>query len=119
MSLWPQFWKFYFILLFEYRFGFLPIDWGFVGFGQTTKRAGWVRMDVQNPESIADHMYRMGLMALIASDMPGIDRDKLGFCYFYIICVHLGCFVLLHFVKVRFPLLLCNLCFCFLPISGV
>ncbi|XP_057460244.1 uncharacterized protein LOC130750664 isoform X2 [Actinidia eriantha] len=43
---------------------------------KTTKRAGWVRMDVQNPESIADHMYRMGLMALIASDMPGIDRDK-------------------------------------------
>ncbi|CAL5399800.1 unnamed protein product [Camellia sinensis] len=23
---------------------------------------------VENPESIADHMYRMGLMALIASD---------------------------------------------------
>ncbi|KAG8501170.1 hypothetical protein CXB51_003269 [Gossypium anomalum] len=32
--------------------------------------------DVQNPESIADHMYRMGLMALIASDIPGIDQDK-------------------------------------------
>ncbi|XP_039057932.1 5'-deoxynucleotidase HDDC2-like [Hibiscus syriacus] len=43
---------------------------------KTTKRAGWVRRDVQNPESIADHMYRMGLMALIASDIPGIDRDK-------------------------------------------
>ncbi|XWS73155.1 hypothetical protein CRYUN_Cryun02cG0101300 [Craigia yunnanensis] len=43
---------------------------------KTTKRAGWVRRDVQNPESIADHMYRMGIMALIASDIPGIDRDK-------------------------------------------
>ncbi|XP_021275732.1 HD domain-containing protein 2 [Herrania umbratica] len=43
---------------------------------KTTKRAGWVRRDVQNPESIADHMYRMGLMALIASDISGIDRDK-------------------------------------------
>ncbi|GMI97566.1 hypothetical protein like AT2G23820 [Hibiscus trionum] len=43
---------------------------------KTTKRAGWVRREVQNPESIADHMYRMGLMALIASDIPGIDRDK-------------------------------------------
>lgn len=32
--------------------------------------------DVQNPESVADHMYRMGLMALIASDLPGVDRDK-------------------------------------------
>ncbi|KAE8657949.1 HD domain-containing protein 2 [Hibiscus syriacus] len=43
---------------------------------KTTKRTGWVRRDVQNPESIADHMCRMGLMALIASDIPGIDRDK-------------------------------------------
>ncbi|KNA06105.1 hypothetical protein SOVF_184100 [Spinacia oleracea] len=43
---------------------------------KTTKRAGWVKKDVQNPESIADHMYRMGLMALISSDMPGVNRDK-------------------------------------------
>ncbi|KAL6973762.1 hypothetical protein U1Q18_027947 [Sarracenia purpurea var. burkii] len=43
---------------------------------KTTKRAGWVRKDIQSPESIADHMYRMGLMALIASDIPGVDRDK-------------------------------------------
>ncbi|KAM4125742.1 hypothetical protein ACB094_01G333300 [Castanea mollissima] len=43
---------------------------------KTTKRAGWVKRDVKDPESIADHMYRMGLMALIASDIPGLDRDK-------------------------------------------
>ncbi|KAK4415131.1 5'-deoxynucleotidase HDDC2 [Sesamum alatum] len=43
---------------------------------KTTKRAGWVRREVQEPESIADHMYRMGLMALIASDIPGVNRDK-------------------------------------------
>ncbi|CAN4113309.1 unnamed protein product [Withania somnifera] len=43
---------------------------------KTTKRAGWVRRGVNDPESIADHMYRMGLMALIAPDMPGVDRDK-------------------------------------------
>ena len=34
---------------------------------------------MKDPESIADHMYRMGLMALIASDIPGLDRDKFGF----------------------------------------
>jgi len=44
---------------------------------QTTKRTGWVRKDVKNPESIADHMYRMSLMALVASDVPGVDRNKL------------------------------------------
>ncbi|PNX96244.1 HD domain-containing protein 2-like, partial [Trifolium pratense] len=43
---------------------------------KTTKRAGWLRKDVKDSESIADHMYRMGLMALIAPDFPGIDRDK-------------------------------------------
>ncbi|KAH6818543.1 Metal-dependent phosphohydrolase [Perilla frutescens var. frutescens] len=43
---------------------------------KTTKRAGWVRRGVQEPESIADHMYRMGLMALIASDNPSVNRDK-------------------------------------------
>ncbi|KAH9806180.1 5'-deoxynucleotidase [Citrus sinensis] len=43
---------------------------------KTTKRAGWVKRNVNNPESIADHMYRMGLMGLIMADIPGIDRDK-------------------------------------------
>ncbi|XP_044463384.1 5'-deoxynucleotidase HDDC2-like [Mangifera indica] len=41
-----------------------------------TKRTGWIRRDVENPESIADHMYRMGLMGLIMADIPGVDRDK-------------------------------------------
>ncbi|CAL5346647.1 unnamed protein product [Camellia sinensis] len=40
------------------------------------KRTGWVRRDVENPESIADHMYRMGLMALIDSNIPRVDPDK-------------------------------------------
>ncbi|KAD2393497.1 hypothetical protein E3N88_40474 [Mikania micrantha] len=28
------------------------------------------------PESIADHMYRMALMALIAGDLPGINKER-------------------------------------------
>uniref|UniRef100_M4ETK7 5'-deoxynucleotidase n=1 Tax=Brassica campestris TaxID=3711 RepID=M4ETK7_BRACM len=42
---------------------------------KTTPRAGWGKRDVKNPESIADHMYRMGLMALISSDIPGVNTD--------------------------------------------
>ena len=38
---------------------------------KTTKRTGWVMRGVQNPESIADHMYRMSLMAMIASFSNG------------------------------------------------
>ena len=36
-----------------------------------------MRRDVKDPESVADHMYRMSLMALIAPDVPGLDRNKL------------------------------------------
>ncbi|KAH7650717.1 putative hydrolases of HD protein [Dioscorea alata] len=43
---------------------------------KTTKRTGWVRRDVRGPESVADHMYRMGIMALIVPDIPGINRDR-------------------------------------------
>lgn len=49
---------------------------------QTTKRAGWIRRGVKEPESIGDHMYRMGVMALVASDIPGIDRDRFLFYVF-------------------------------------
>ncbi|XP_076909827.1 uncharacterized protein LOC143567241 isoform X2 [Bidens hawaiensis] len=43
---------------------------------KSTKRAGWVKRDIAGPESIADHMYRMGLMALISNDTPGVNRDR-------------------------------------------
>ncbi|XP_020196052.1 uncharacterized protein [Aegilops tauschii subsp. strangulata] len=44
---------------------------------KTTKRAGWVRRGVPGPESVADHMYRMGVMALVAADLPaGVNRDR-------------------------------------------
>ena len=32
---------------------------------QSTKRTGWVKRGVAQPESIADHMYRMSMMGLI------------------------------------------------------
>ncbi|WOK95040.1 HD domain-containing protein 2 [Canna indica] len=43
---------------------------------KTTKRAGWVRRGVREPESVADHMYRMGIMSLVFEDIPGINRDR-------------------------------------------
>ncbi|KAL8224333.1 hypothetical protein R6Q57_019808 [Mikania cordata] len=43
---------------------------------KTTKRKGWVNHGIKGPESIADHMYRMALMALIAGDLPGINRGR-------------------------------------------
>ena len=43
---------------------------------KSTKRTGWIYRDIRDPESIADHMYQMAAMALIAEDIPGINRDK-------------------------------------------
>ena len=44
---------------------------------KTTKRTGWVRQGVHHPESIADHMYRMSLMAMISSFGDGtLDTNK-------------------------------------------
>ncbi|XP_047308572.1 5'-deoxynucleotidase HDDC2-like [Impatiens glandulifera] len=43
---------------------------------KSTKRKGWVNHKIVGPESIADHMYRMALMALIVEDLPGVNRER-------------------------------------------
>ena len=44
---------------------------------KTTKRTGWVMRGVKSPESIADHMYRMSLMGMIASFSDGtLDTNR-------------------------------------------
>ncbi|KAL5179971.1 HD domain-containing protein 2 [Glycine soja] len=43
---------------------------------KTTKRKGWVNHGIKGAESIADHMYRMALMALVSGDVPGLDRES-------------------------------------------
>ncbi|PON47117.1 Ribonuclease Y [Trema orientale] len=43
---------------------------------KATKRKGWINHGIENPESISDHMYRMALMALTVSDLPGVNRER-------------------------------------------
>eukprot|EP00474_Spongospora_subterranea_P009337 CRZ09795.1 hypothetical protein [Spongospora subterranea] len=45
---------------------------------KTTKRAGWVRKRVHLPESISDHMYRMGMLSMVLGSDHGskINSDK-------------------------------------------
>ena len=40
------------------------------------KREGWVRRGIQNPESMADHSYRVAIMALILSPEAKLDPEK-------------------------------------------
>jgi putative hydrolase of HD superfamily len=44
---------------------------------KTTPRTGWVNHGVDAPESIADHMDRMSLMAMVAAKtMPDLDQAR-------------------------------------------
>nr|POF18165.1 hypothetical protein CFP56_67539 [Quercus suber] len=44
----------------------------------TTKRKGEINHGIKGPESIADPMNRMPLMALIVADLPvGLNRERL------------------------------------------
>ncbi|KAJ1921738.1 hypothetical protein H4219_000471 [Mycoemilia scoparia] len=40
-----------------------------------TKRTGWVNSGINQPESIADHMYRMSIMTMLIDD-PSLDKNK-------------------------------------------
>ncbi|KIM53520.1 hypothetical protein SCLCIDRAFT_1222739 [Scleroderma citrinum Foug A] len=42
---------------------------------KTQKRTGWIDHSIPNPESIADHMYRMAILAMCTSD-EGLDVAK-------------------------------------------
>lgn len=47
-----------------------------VGKLKTLKRTGWVNNDVFEPESVADHMYRMAMLGFLISD-TAVDKDRL------------------------------------------
>ena len=40
------------------------------------KRTGWVESGVPDPESVADHSYRVALLAMVLSDKEGLDTLK-------------------------------------------
>lgn len=47
-----------------------------VGQLKTLKRTGWVNHAIALPESVADHMYRMSMMAFLIEDQE-VNKDKL------------------------------------------
>ena len=48
-----------------------------VGRLKTLRRAGWVRVGVPEPESVADHTYRVAVMALLIGPRLGLNVDRL------------------------------------------
>ena len=47
-----------------------------VGRLKELKRTGWVNNNIEKPESVADHMYRMSMASFLITD-PGIDKNRL------------------------------------------
>ncbi|MCX2728334.1 HD domain-containing protein [Thermomicrobium sp. 4228-Ro] len=48
-----------------------------VGRLKTLRRQGWVDRGVRVPESVADHSFRLALMAwLLAQERPGLDAER-------------------------------------------
>ena len=40
-------------------------------------RTGWKMMGVPHPESVAEHSFQLGVMAMVFADQLGVDREKL------------------------------------------
>lgn len=49
----------------------------YAGFLKKVERAGWVRIGVTDPESVADHSFRLALLVMAAGDQLGLDSGKL------------------------------------------
>ena len=48
-----------------------------VGRLKTLRRTGWVRVGVTDPESVADHSYRVAMLALLIGPRLGLDTGRL------------------------------------------
>lgn len=49
----------------------------YVGQLKKVKRAGWVRAGIKNPESVAEHSYRLAILAMIIGLQRKLDTEKL------------------------------------------
>ena len=51
---------------------------------QRVVRTGWMNHEVKQPESVADHMYRMSMMALMLdSEESKVDKNRCDFLATY------------------------------------
>jgi putative hydrolase of HD superfamily len=50
----------------------------YIGRLKTSKRTGWINCDVELPESIADHMYRLSIMSFVFANTPDMTNTHDG-----------------------------------------
>ena len=45
---------------------------------KNTPRRGWIeKLEINNPESVADHSYSTSIMSMVLSDLEGINSEKI------------------------------------------
>ena len=47
-----------------------------IGASKRLLRSGWVRENVKDPESVAEHSFRVGVLAMVLADQIGNNLDK-------------------------------------------
>ena len=47
-----------------------------IGRLKETKRTGWIVKSVKNPESVADHSFRLAVLAMLYAEEAGINTEK-------------------------------------------
>ncbi|MFH0848362.1 MAG: HD domain-containing protein [archaeon] len=56
--------------------GLLDFMW-LVGCLKKILRAGWVEVGIDKPESVADHSYRVAILAMLFGDLKGLDTERM------------------------------------------
>jgi putative hydrolase of HD superfamily len=48
-----------------------------VGKSKKLLRSGWINEKIKDPESVAEHSFRVSVLAMVISDSLGLDKEKL------------------------------------------
>lgn len=48
-----------------------------IGRSKRILRSGWVREKIKDPESVAEHSFRLSVLAMVLADQLGVDKEKL------------------------------------------
>lgn len=48
-----------------------------IGKSKKILRYGWVREKIKDPESVAEHSFRLSVLAMVVADQLGVDKEKL------------------------------------------
>lgn len=48
-----------------------------IGKSKKIARSGWIREEIKDPESVAEHSFQLSVLAMILADQLGVDKEKL------------------------------------------